>query len=424
MHIAIIPAGGAGMFCGSCMHDNTMTRALRDAGADVTLIPTYTPVTVDEENASEPVVFLGAINVYMESRFPMWKSLPRWLRRACDAARLLRAVARPGPTTNARHLGRLTLDMLDGESGPQRHEIDDLVRFVCDQLRPDVVIFSNALLVGVLRSLRQRFDGRVYCLLQGDDVFLEDLTDDDRERAIAKMSSRATEFDGFLTHSRFYRDHMAEYLNLPQNRFQLIPLGIDLDGCDGEPVDRGNPQFTVGYFARICPEKGIHKLVEAIRVLQERHPDTLVRIGGYVGPRDQRFAAEVRNSLEQHRLNHDWRGTLATRDEKIQFYKSLDVLSVPTVYREPKGLPVLEAMANGVPVVQPAHGAFPELIETTGGGLLFEPGNTQAHADSLSNLVTDTPGRLRLATAGHSGVRAEFDSGTMARRLLEVVAPP
>ncbi|MFT5325958.1 MAG: hypothetical protein ACI8P0_003832, partial [Planctomycetaceae bacterium] len=50
MHVAIITAGGAGMFCGSCMHDNTWARALRDAGHDVILIPTYTPIRVDEED--------------------------------------------------------------------------------------------------------------------------------------------------------------------------------------------------------------------------------------------------------------------------------------------------------------------------------------------------------------------------------------
>src|SRR5688500_6250360 len=94
MHIAIVTAGGAGMFCGSCMHDNTWARALRGVpGVDVTLIPTYTPIRVDEENVSVDRVFLGGLNVYLEHKYRFWGKIPRRLTHWLDASWLINLAA-------------------------------------------------------------------------------------------------------------------------------------------------------------------------------------------------------------------------------------------------------------------------------------------------------------------------------------------
>ena len=85
-----------------------------------------------------------------------------------------------------------------------------------------------------------------------------------------------------------------------------------------------------------------------------------------------------------------------TTTSKVRFLHGIDVLSVPTTYREPKGLYVLEALANGVPVVQPRHGSFPELIEATGGGLLVNPDDPHDLARALRQLFDD-PGSPRRA---------------------------
>lgn len=286
MHVAMITAGGAGMFCGSCMHDNTWARALLDHGVEVTLIPTYTPIRVDEINVSRAPVFFGGINVYLEARAPLWRKLPRVLTRWLDAPWALNLATRFAVTSDAKKLGALTLAMLDGDAGPNRREVDELVDYLAGQLKPDVVCFSNALLVGVLRRLKERFPGRVYCTLQGDDIFLEGLPEPYRSRAIEMIRERAQQFDGFLVHSAYYRDFMARYLGLPAERFHIIPLSIDLAGHDGEPGPRSNPPGppTVGYFARVCPEKGLHRLVEAFRVLRRHVPEARLRAGVTSGP--------------------------------------------------------------------------------------------------------------------------------------------
>ena len=340
MHVAIITAGGAGMFCGSCMHDNTWARALMGAGAEVSLIPTYTPIRVDERDVSDSHVFMGGINLYMEHRSRLWRRLPRMLTRPLDHPAVLRLLSRLSISNDAVALGDLALDMLAGESGPLVREVDELADHIVRRVKPDVVIFSNALLVGALRRLKERFAGPVYCTLQGDDVFTEDLPESHKQRVLDAVSDRAQQFDGFLTHTKFYRDHMSAYLRLPKDRFHVIPLSIDSTGHDGEPKRRDHSQpFTIGYFARVSPDKGLHHLAAAALLLQARRPGEFrIKVGGYLGPQHRRYFRTVRKTARPLGPAFQYIGSPATLAEKVAFYKTLDVLSVPTEFLEPKGL--------------------------------------------------------------------------------------
>lgn len=421
MHIAIVTAGGAGMFCGSCMHDNTLARALMDAGHEVSLIPCYTPIRVDERDVSDARVFLGGINVYLDARVPGWGRLPRFLTHWLDSPALLRQISRFAINSSARKLGQLTISTLEGERGPLKREIDEFADFVGRALRPDVVCFSNALLSGLVPRLKQVYSGPVFCLLQGDDIFLEDLPEPFRRQAIDLVSKHAGRFDGFLVHSRYYRDFMAGYLRLPPVRMHVVPLGIDLAGHDGEPSRTPGSPFTIGYFARVCPEKGLQRLVDGFRILHARHPQTRLCAGGYLGARDQAFFHRLLRETADLGSAFQYIGSPPGHAGKVRFLRSLDLLSVPTEYHEPKGLYVLEALANGVPVVQPRHGAFPELLEATGGGLLVEPGDPHALAGALEELLLDPARRFELATRGRDSVRTKFDLRTMAEATLRVL---
>jgi glycosyltransferase involved in cell wall biosynthesis len=414
MHIAIVTAGGAGMYCGSCMHDNTWARALKQGGTEVTLIPTYTPLRVDEEDQSSPDLFFGGINIYLEHRYPFWQKLPRGLTRWLDAPWAINLASRFAVGNSAAQLGPLTLAMLSGESGPQHREVGELVEFLTGQLKPDVICFSNILLAGAVRSLRKRFRGPILCVLQGDDVFLQDLPEPYQQQAIDVIQERSKDFDGFLVHSQYYREYMSSYLRLPVEKFEILPLGIDLAGHVGHPKFNETDAVTIGYFARICPEKGLHKLLEAFRIVHQSHPQTQLRAGGYLGTRDVDYYRRVESESRDLGAAFRYVGSPKTHAEKVEFLNSLDILSVPTVYREPKGIYVLEALANGVPVVQPRHGAFPELVETTGGGLLVDPDDSDDLAQALTQLVTQTDRRRELAEAGYNNVRKYYDATTLA----------
>ena len=205
----------------------------------------------------------------------------------------------------------------------------------------------------------------------------------------------------------------------PLDRFHQLPLGIDLTGHDGQPRPASDP-FTIGYFARICPEKGLHLLVDAFSRWHTKNPRTRLRVGGYLGERDRLYFEHVRAQGAQLGAAFEFVGSPTSHVEKVEFLKSLDVLSVPTVYREPKGLSILEALANGVPVVQPAHGAFPELLEATQGGLLFAAGNLDNLVEKWESLMQNPDERLRLAATGQQRVREKFSTEVMADRSLRL----
>ncbi len=388
-------------------------------GAEVSLIPTYTPIRVDEADVSSHHIFFGGINVYLASKWRWWRAVPTFARRWLDHPAIIRWATAKAVSNDAAKLGQLTLDMLAGESGPQREQVEELAKFIGEQLRPDIVIFSNTLLAGAVRRIKQLFTGPVLCVLQGDDIFLDSLPDSHREPVLQALRDRARDFDGFITHSRYYAEHMQAMLfpNVEQvgilPHVHVLPLGIDLTGHNGQPRLAGDP-FTVGYFARLCPEKGLHLLVEAFARFHTQHPRTRLRIGGYLGERDRLYFEHVRSQAAQLGPACEFIGSPASQAEKVEFLKSLDVLSVPTVYREPKGLSILEALANGVPVVQPAHGAFPELLAATQGGLLFEPGNLDDLVAKWESLLRHPDERMRLAIAGQTKVREVYSSQAMA----------
>jgi glycosyltransferase involved in cell wall biosynthesis len=388
MKIAIITAGGAGMFCGSCMQDNTLARALRMAGADALLLPTYTPIRVDEENVSSARVFLGGLNVYLDSKMPGWRFLPRAMKRWLDRPGLVKLLSRLS-STDASSLGPLTIDLLKGAHGPQRAEIEELIRFLCDELRPDVILLSNALLSGVVPELRRQFSGRLCCLLQGDDIFLNGLPEPWRSRALTLVTQNASHFDVMLTHSQYYADFMQNYLALPADRFRMIPLTIEDQpsrGANSEPTE-SKDTLTVGYFARICPEKGAFRFLDAAERILPGRPDLRMIIGGFL-PEQHRRNFEKRlkglHATSPDRLT--WAGSPADRDEKFRLIQSFDWLCVPGEYHEPKGLYVLEAALAGVPSLVPAHGAFPERIAALRAGMLFDPNKPRSLESALSEL--------------------------------------
>ena len=422
MHVAIVTAGGAEMFCGSCMQDNTWARGLMASGTQVTLIPTYTPIRVDEPNQSQSRVFFGGINVYLNAKSPLWAGLPQWSKSWLDQPWVIRQLTRFGVSHDAAELGDLTLAMLAGGDGPIREAGEELARYIGRELKPDIVVFSNALLSGCLPQIKAEYSGPVACVLQGDDVFLDALPDSHRSRALAAVSERASGFDGFLTHSRFYRDRMARMLSLPVERFQTIPLSIDLEPHTGTPGERQGQPFTIGYFARLAPEKGLHHLLEAYSLLHARHTEARLRIGGYEPAQHRGYIAEQRRRASAIGPAVEFIGSPNTIQDKVAFYRSIDVLSVPTDFAEPKGLPVLEAWANGVPVVQPAVGAFPELMGADGeGGLLVPHRSPHDLADAWTSLLADRSQRLALAQAGYCKVREQHSHAAVARVTLSAL---
>jgi glycosyltransferase involved in cell wall biosynthesis len=422
MRITYVTAGAAGMFCGSCMHDNTLVAALQAQGHDALLIPTYTPIRTDEPDVSTPRVFYGGINVYLQQKLALFRHTPWFFDRVLDLRGLLRWVSRFAVKTEAAVLGELAVSVLKGEHGHQRKEVAKLVAWLAGEVRPEVVNLTNVLLSGMVHEMKARLGVPVLAALQGDDVFLESLPEPHRSQCLGLIREHCREIDGFIATSVYYADFMADYLGIPRGRIDVVYPGISLKGYAARPGREGAVP-TVGYFARVCPEKGLHNLAEAFRLLRQdpAAPPCRLRASGWLGENYRPYLDGVRKRLAEAGLAGDF-AYVESPDHagKARFFQEVDVLSVPTTYREPKGLYVLEALANGVPVVQPAHGSFPELVERTGGGLLARPDDPADLARQLRRLLEDPGLRAELGRKGQEAVQQHFNAETMARTTLEI----
>ncbi|MEE8169754.1 MAG: glycosyltransferase family 4 protein [Phycisphaerae bacterium] len=420
MNVAYLTAGAAGMLCGSCLRDNTLVAALKAMGRDVTLIPLYTPIRTDESDVSEACVYYGGVNVYLQQSSFLFRHLPFGLDRLLDRPGLIRRLASKADGDPA-HLGPLTVSVLRGENGAQRRELRKLI----DGLRPldpDVVHLPNAMFLGTARSLKSELGSRIVCSLTGEDVFLEKLPEPHRSEAMQLIRRHADDVDGYLCTSRYFADYVQAEYGIAADRLHVVAPGIRLDDVSAAAPPADSGEFTIGYLARICPDKGLHLLCDAFIELRRRGRDCRLAVAGYLGRQERAYWKDQQRKLEQAGVQDavDFRGEV-DRAGKLDLLRSIQVLSVPAVYREPKGLYVLEALAHGVPVVQPRHGAYPEWIEATGGGLLVEPGDTAALADALEQLMDDDALRTELGCRGRDAVFQSFSDRNMAERTWAVL---
>ena len=344
--------------------------------------------------------------------------------------------------------------MLKGEHGYQRKEVDKLASWLSSEIRPEIVNLTNVLLSGLVHDIKARNKAKLPIIgtLQGDDIFLEMLPEPYKTQALDLVRQHCRTLDGFIATSAYYADFMAEYLQIERARIDVVHPGINLKGFGvGEPsaVKIGEPSpvrgrsasplptiqpltglgspisssLAVGYFARICPEKGLHVLVEAVQLLKKipGSPPCRLRVAGWLGENNHGYLNELVARIRSWGWIDDFEHVdCPDHASKLAFLQSLDVLSVPTIYREPKGLYILEALASGVPVVQPRHGSFPELIEATGGGLLVNPNDPAHLAQTLCHLLDRPALRQELGEKGRQTVHERFHAAAMAERTINV----
>ncbi len=428
MKLTYLTAGAAGMFCGSCMHDNTLAAALTRIGVDVQLIPTYTPIRTDEHDVSVDRVFFGGVNVYLQQKYALFRHLPSLLDRMLDQPRLLRWATSRGIEIDPKELGALTVSMLRGRHGHQSKEVRRLCKWLAHSARPDLIVMTNLLIGGCIPEIKRTQDVPVLVTLQGDDVFLDALTEPYRQQAMDQIGRLIEDVDGFLVHSRFYRDKMAAYFGIAPQRIHQVPLGIDTADFLplGDPAQR--PRLDrprrIGYLARLTREKGFHILVDAFIELRRRNgfEDVQLYAAGWLSNEHRPWAEAEFAKLQAAGLQESlhYAGSV-DRAAKLEFLSGLDIFTVPTTYRDPKGLFVLEALAAGVPVVQPDHGAFPELLQLTGGGCLVPPNDPMALADQLADLLNHPTQRQTMGSAGRQAVLQDFNSHRMAEGTLQTL---
>ena len=423
MNIVQITPGAGGMYCGNCFRDNALVAELRRQGHQTLMVPLYLPMTLDEADQSVGTpIFFNGVRVYLEQKSPFIRNGPAWLHDLIASPTLLKWAAGKAAKTRAEDVGDLTLSMLRGEEGNQARELDELIAWLKTQPKPDVICLSNAMLAGLVRKLKRELGAPVAVMLQGEDYFLDSLAEPPRAAVWQTLAERVAEADLLIAPTRYFADVMTKRLRLPPEKVKVIFNGINLDGYEIEKSEfKIQTPPVLGYFARMCEEKGLDTLVTAYLLLRKRDnvKGLKLRIGGGCGPGDELFVEDLRERLHEAGVERDveFHPNL-DRDAKLAFLRSLTMFSVPAMYGEAFGLYVIEAMAAGVPVVQPRTASFPELIDATGGGMVCEPGDAASLAVTIEQLLC-TPVLLRaFCDSGKKAVREKFSVLRMTSDLI------
>ena len=422
MRILQITAGAASMYCGSCLKDNALAAEMMALGHHVVLLPFYTPTLTDERNVSSSKVFFGGISVYLQQSMPLFRKLPRFFDKLLDSDFALRWAARQSIAVDPKFLGEMTVMVLEGSSGPLGKEFSKLTEWLALENHFDVICIPYTLLISLAPSIRRVAPrSKIVCELQGEDLFLDGLIEPYRSQAMDLIRKQLHQVDLYISVSGYYAEFMSKYLGLDPARIAVTPIGIhSADFHAGEP--RTEPPYKVGFFARIAPEKGLLQLCEAYRLLRQMPgvPQTSLEAAGYLLTEHEGYLAGIKSKMKDWGLSDEFQyhGAL-DREAKVEFLRGLDVFSVPSVYHEPKGLFLLEAMASGVPVVQPSYGAYPELLMKTGGGVLVEPNNPQALAEGLYEFLINREAAAQAGKAGAEGVVKHFTARRMAEQTVK-----
>ncbi len=423
MNLVHLTPGAGEMYCGNCFRDNALVGALRRAGHDACLLPLYLPLQLDERDESEDrPIFYGGISVYLEQILPWTRFLPRFVHRWLASRKVLEMIGDRAAKTQPAEVGALTVSMLSGEHGRQIRELDELCRWLKAEQKPEVVCFSDALILGMHRKVKAETGAKTVCILSGEDGFLDAIKEPFRTECWTLVRQNVAEVDLLVAPSRFYADYMTARLELPPGRIRILYNGLNFDGFNAA-MSPPTAEKVLGFFARMSRDKGIDLLVDAFILLRKRGtlPNLKLKIAGGWTRWNEPLLEELQAKLTVAGLSADVSfHPNPTREEKIALLKSMSVCAIPARGNTASALTVLESWAAGIPVVVPNNASFPEFLEH-GGGLLYEPENPESLANAVESLLLDEPNRQAAAQAGLDAVRKRFNADAMAEEFIRLL---
>lgn len=425
MKVLLLTPGTGNFHCGSCLHDEALVRGLRDLGHDAVINALYLPLVLDNNQGIDgDDVQMGGINLYLHAKSALFRGLPGFVQRLLDRPGVLRKAADRADMTKPAELGRMTAEMLRGTHGKTRLEINRLIAHLKDDGVPDVVLLNNALLLGLAAPIKAAFGCAVACTLQGEDTFIDDLPPRYRDEVWQQLSELACNIDLFLPVSRYHRDLMARRMGLPFDQTRIVYNGIEPEHY--RPQTQAPSPPVIGYLARLCETKGLRTLVDAVLLMHQDGTlgDARLHLVGAATPANRRYVDQQHRRLAEAGLgDRVLIDTNVSLEDKAHALRGFSVLSVPATYGESFGLYVLEANAVGVPAVEPDHAGLAEVITLTGGGILYDPDDPAALAESLALLIHDEPRRKALGEAGRETVLEDFTASNMAKNVATALEP-
>jgi glycosyltransferase involved in cell wall biosynthesis len=347
--------------------------------------------------------------------------MPVFMDKLFDSAPMLKIAAHRAGSTRTEGLEEMTLNMIKGENAFPEKELQRLVDYLTRDGKPDIIHLSNALIIGLARRIKKKLDVKIVCSLLNEDDWIDEMAEPYQSRAWKLISKEASNVDAFLTPSNYYKEMFISKTGISGDNFQVIPLGIDPG--DLAKIEKRDNYPAIGYFCRINFQNGFDKLVDAFIELKTANdlPGLTLHVsGGYTSDDKPFIADQIRkiktNGLKSFvRIYPEFHG-----NSKQEFFSNIDVMSVPVRKHDGYGLYLLEANAAGVPVVQPATGAFPEIVARTMGGITYSPDSVTELSTSLLQLLKDNDFRSGLGKQGKEKVLTELSLEKMSEGLSRV----
>ncbi|HKL34123.1 MAG TPA: glycosyltransferase family 4 protein [Tangfeifania sp.] len=417
--IQIIPGSGGSFYCGNCLRDSKYVEALRNQGHQVVKVPMYLPLFADEHDISDIPIFYGAISTYLKQVYPIFRKAPKWFDRMLNSKPMMKLAASQAGSTRAKGLEDMTISMLLGEQGEQKEELENMVNWIAEHCKPDVIHLSNALLLGLAKRLKEKIDVPVLCSLQDEDVWVDVMDPAIQDKIWKLMHTRAKDVDVLVAVSNFYSDVMKKKMELPPEKVQTFYLGVDYEDYRFIPI-KEKPR-NVGYISRMCHENGFDIVVDAFIGLKKKpgfDDVKLIATGGSTGD-DAKFIKEQKRKLKENDLLQNFEILPEFGENDIHdFFRQVSMVSVPVRMGEAFGMYLLESMASGVPVVQPALGAFPEIVEQAGGGVIYSPNSPEILSNAWAELLNDPEKLEQLSLAGYNGTKEKFNIHNHAEEII------
>ena len=207
----------------------------------------------------------------------------------------------------------------------------------------------------------------------------------------------------------------------------ILPFGVD--PALHKPVEdveatrralgASDGQVLIGFIGRIVEEKGLATLLKGLADLRDLNW-RLAIVGA--GPYDEalkKLAGEL--SLADRIHFHGF----VPHPEAPRYLSAFDITVLPSEtrknWKEQFGRVIIESLACGTPVLGSNSGEIGSLVRKTGGGRVFEEGNSKSLASELGLLISDADERQRLADAGRAAVMSDFTNAALIARFADTI---
>jgi glycosyltransferase involved in cell wall biosynthesis len=419
--IQIIPGSGGNFYCGNCLRDSKFVDALRKKGHQVIKVPMYLPLYSDEHDIADIPVFYGAISIYLKQLYPVFRKAPVWFDRLLNTKPVLKMAASMAGSTDAKGLDEMTISMLMGEGGKQQEELERMVDWIADHCSPDIIHISNALLLGLAHRIREKIKVPVVCSLQDEDVWVDVMRPESREEVWKLMHEKSSDVDAFIAVSNYFAGVMRQKMGLQNHRIFPVYLGVDPLEYDFEQAT-GKPR-TIGFISRMCHENGLDIAVDAFIILKKQpgFEDVGFCITGGSTSADSRYIARIKKTIRKAGLEDrvDFHESFEGSGRK-EFFRKVAIASVPVRNGEAFGIYLPELMASGIPIIQPDLGAFPEIVNQSGGGRIYSPNTPENLAKNWAEVLTDKKLMSEWSVQARKGVEEHFDIHVHTEKIIGV----